>query len=154
MASKYTIHAFSQKITKHRAWRPQNDAQSVPMVAQALPGAVNRSPKCSKKWPRAFIFGFFLNFLRDLGPRAFKVASGVQFWLKTTLRTTKNITNIHNHFGKLDILRRMTKHATQLLSPFCTNIFSLRKNLQNIMPFKIDCCLSDGPCNCPRYYRN
>ena len=66
---------------------------------------------------------FFFSFLRDLGPRALKVASGVQFYLKTTLRSTKHIPNIHIHFGKLDILRRMTKHATQFLSPFCTNIF-------------------------------
>jgi len=145
---------FHKKSQNIEPGDPKMTPKASPWWLRPCPGRSIGAQSAPKSGLGPSFLRLFLNFLHDLGPRALKVASGVQFWLKTTLRTTKNIPNIHIHFGKLDILRRMTKHATQLLSPFCTNIFSLRKNLQNRTPFKIDCCLSDGPCNCPRYYRN
>ena len=56
------------------AWRPNR-----PQIGSDPPGAVNQSPKCPKQSICANQFlCLFLNFLGDLSPQAFKVASGVQ----------------------------------------------------------------------------
>ena len=101
-----TNHLFLKNITKNCANRLQGDVQTVPKVAQTLPRRSIRAPSDPKSDLGPSFLRLFLNFLHDLGPRALKVASGVQLYPKTTLRTTKNMTNIHIYFGKLNKLFR------------------------------------------------